>query len=265
MRLPPTNSNSPVEHRTPITPKPRAPWILLLPLLLGAGIVWQQTRDTPQPQDTTTARVRQRPIRKPAPQATPKSAEAPKPAIQYSIPTTILVPEDDEKLHAKPWKALPSGAPAGQNIDLKDLHTRWMNAVVQATPELFPPGTRVKSVEVGSVREPAQVDFNAAFAKPDFWNGELKTQMAVYSIVNTLSPVMSGKGRNVPVQILVEGKRIETLGEFDASDAIEPDFSLNAKGATGISNAANAANLNTTSNVNNAVNVDSDTEGRANP
>ncbi len=223
MRLPSTDSDSPVEVQTPVQPKPRAPWILLLPLLLGAGIVWQQTRDTPQPEDTTPERIHRKPISTPTPQATP--AITPKPAIEYSIPDTILVPGDDEKLHEKPFKndVSPKGG-----TNLTQAYTHWINAVVQATPELFPPGTRVQSVKVGSDAEPAQVSFNQAFAKPEFWNGETKTKMAVYSIVNTLSPVMAGKGRNVPVRILVDGKRIETLGEFDTSDAIEPDFSLNA-------------------------------------
>lgn len=223
MRLPLTDSDSPVEVQTPVQPKPRAPWILLLPLLLGAGIVWQQTRDTPQPEDTTPERIHRKPISTPTPQATP--AITPKPAIEYSIPDTILVPGDDEKLHEKPFK---NDISAKGGANLPSVYTRWINAVVQATPELFPPGTRVQSVKVGSDAEPAQVSFNQAFSKPEFWNGETKTKMAVYSIVNTLSPVMAGKGRNVPVQILVDGKRIETLGEFDTSDAIEPDFSLNA-------------------------------------
>jgi len=232
MRLPSTDSDSPVEVQTPVQPKPRTPWILLLPLLLGAGIVWQQTRDTPQPEDTTRERIHRKPISTPTPQATP--AITPKPAIEYSIPDTILVPGDDEKLHEKPFK---NDVSAKGGANLPSVYTRWINAVVQATPELFPPGTRVQSVKLGNESEPAQVDFNAAFAKSDFWHGETQTKMAIYAIVNTLSiesivhalpPMQSSRGRDVPVQILVEGKRIETLGEFDASDPIKPDFSLNA-------------------------------------
>jgi hypothetical protein len=251
MRLPSTDSDSPVEVQTPVQPKPRAPWILLLPLLLGAGIVWQQTRDTSQPDDTPP-RIHRKPLHKP----TPQSSGTPKPALQYSNPTTILVPGDDEKLHEKPFK---NDVPAKNDANLTEAYTHWINAVVQATPELFPPGTRVQSVKVGSDAEPAQVSFNQAFAKPEFWNGETKTKMAVYSIVNTLSPVMAGKGRNVPVQILVDGKRIETLGEFDTSDPIEPDFSLNAAHSSNANNTVDASTSLNTANTNPS------TEGRSNP
>jgi len=264
MRLPSTDSDSPVEVQTPVQPKPRAPWILLLPLLLGAGIVWQQTRDTSQPDDTPPPRIHRKPLHKP----TPQSLGTPKPALQYSNPTTILVPGDDEKLHEKPFK---NDVPAKDDANLNEAYTRWINAVVQATPELFPPGTRVQSVKVGGDAEPAQVSFNQAFAKPEFWNGETKTKMAVYSIVNTLSPVMAGKGRNVPVQILVDGKRIETLGEFDTSDAIEPDFSLNAahsSNSDNTSDANNAVNISGGANTSTSLNASNpklDAEGRANP
>ena len=199
-------------------------WPLLLPLILGAGVVLMQVQPFPTTIEETTEatpfmRVRPRPL------ATPKVQPTPIPTIQYSIPATIWVVGDDAQLHQKPFK---NNVPANGGANLAAIRTAWINAVIAAESTMFPPGTRVQSVQVGNDAEPATVDFNAAFNTPNFWSGETKTRLAIYSIVNTLAPVMSPKGRDVPVQITVDGKRLQTLGEFDVSDPIAPDYSLNS-------------------------------------
>lgn len=218
------NSNDPdLQRAEPSAETSETSWILwpfLLPLALGAGIIFLQVQPPTVPDETTpeiaTTRVRPR---------QPQPEKMPIPAMQYSIPSTILVVGDDAKLHQKPFKNV---LPANNGANLSAIHTAWINAVIAAEPTMFPAGTRVKSVKVGSDAEPAIVDFNAAFNAPDFWQGETKTKLAIYSIVNTLAPVMSPKGRDVAVQITVEGKRLQTLGEFDISDAIPADYSLNS-------------------------------------
>ncbi len=207
------------------TAKPRAWWMLLLPLLLGASIVFLQMQPQPTTDNSTTATPTPKPITTPqaAPQTTPTAQ------FQYSIPTTILVAGEDAKLHKKPFKNTIS---PNNGANLSAIHTQWINAVVQAAPELFPTGTKVKSVRAFGDAEPAQVDFNAAFNTPKFWSGETKTKLAIYSIVNTLAPIFSDQGRDVPVQILVDGKRLQTLGEFDVSEPIAPDYSLDSSSKT---------------------------------
>jgi hypothetical protein len=185
-------------------------WAVLLPLVLGAGLVMSQIRDNEEPSTP--------------PRDTNTNSTVEQPPKQYSTPSSVLVVGTDDKLHRKPWKADSISHPSA---DLPDVRTRLIRAVVEASPQSFPAGTQVRSVEIGE--NEARVDFNRNFAQPQFWQGETKTLLAVYSVVNTLASVNAPEGRNLPIRLLVEGKPIQTLGEFDTSDPIEPDYTLVAK------------------------------------
>ncbi len=216
-------------------------WPLLLPLILGAGVVLMQTTVlSPDSSDAPPERVHVKPIHTSAQTPMPQISPTPVVTIQYSIPTAMWVAGDDAKLHQKPFQ---SNLPANSGADISTIYTQWINAIIAAAPEMFPTGTHVQSVQLNS--DAATVNFNAAFNDPNFWSGETKTKLAIYSIVNTLAPVISGKGRDVLVQFLVDGKRLQNLGEFDLNEPIPPDYSLNAS-------ATNVAQSSTTSPAPNA-------------
>lgn len=223
----PPNLENPTESSNT---KPRIWWALLLPVALGAGVLWQQNQS---PTDLAPPQNIQSSTQSPSP--------APKPTVtqQLAIPTSILVVGNDGKLHSKSWTNAPEA-------DAKTLHARWLNAVIAASPDMFPARARVNSVKIGNDAEPAQVDFNAAFAAPAFWNGETKTKLAIYAIVNTLASIMSPKGGDVPVRITVEGKPLQTLGEFDLSDTVAPNYLLNATANTNPNATAKNAEKTTT-------------------
>ncbi len=240
-----TEPNQPTPNQpTPDEPTPNQPTKtrrylpFLLPLVLGASLIFlrnQPSQIESAPQDISNLAT---PRATRTPDSSPKPT--PIPTIEYSIPTSILVAGEDEKLHKKPFK---NTLPEKNGANLPAIYRSWISAVIQAEPAMFPAGTKVKSVQVKGGAEPAIVDFNAAFNAPDFWQGETKTKLAIYAIVNTLAPILAPKGSNVPVQITVEGKRLQTLGEFDLSDPIAPDFSLNASANNVSANNVSANNV----------------------
>lgn len=131
---------------------------------------------------------------------------------------TIFLPGEDDSLHPKKVSrtALDTQLRNGGNP------TPALDEIIKSAPEWFPKGARVQDVkDNGTV---VTILLSPEFGDAKHWSkGERITQMAIYSLVNTVAK--DGK----KVALTLEGKPIATLGEFDAGDPIEADPDLNAK------------------------------------
>lgn len=107
-----------------------------------------------------------------------------------------------------------------------------MQLLMEKSPGIFPKGTQVLEVpkDFSGDKKTVAINFDKAFLQDGFWQGESKTGAAVYAVVNTISQSApsekSAKDAPVKVRFLVEGKPLQSLGEFDLSDPLEPDMSL---------------------------------------
>lgn len=137
---------------------------------------------------------------------------------------TIYVPGKDDKLHARKV-SFPT-----LDTQLKSGGTPIpaLDEIIKLSPQWFPKGTRVEDVKENN--GVITVLMNPEFGDSKHWQkGEKTTELAVYSIVNTLAK--DGK----TVTLTLEGKPISTLGEFDAAGALkaEPDLNAPEKSASG--------------------------------
>lgn len=130
---------------------------------------------------------------------------------------TILVPGADDKLHARKVSrlALDTQLKSGGNP------APALDEIIKLAPQWFPKGTRIEDVkDDGSV---VTLLLSPQFGEAKHWQkGESITELAVYALVNTLAK--DGK----KVALTLEGKPIKALGEFDTSEALEAETSLNA-------------------------------------
>lgn len=130
---------------------------------------------------------------------------------------TIFVPGTDDLLHARKvsFPALDTQLKSGGSP------IPALDEIIKLAPQYFPKGTRVEDVkENGGI---ITVLMNTEFGDAKHWRkGEKITELAVYSLVNTLA-----KGEKT-VTLTLEGKPISTLGEFDASGALKAEPDLNA-------------------------------------
>ena len=151
----------------------------------------------------------------------PSTNATPTPSERASLVSNVWVPGKDDKLHLQPVSkaALDAQKKFGDP-------TAALADIVRMAPAYFPPKTRV--LQWHDDGKTVSVNLNRNFASGDFWSqsGETATRLAVYALVN--SAAIGGK----PVVLKVEMRPIETLGEMDTSDAIEPDGTL---GSTALS------------------------------
>ena len=104
--------------------------------------------------------------------------------------------------------------------------------LMEKSPKIFPKGTAILDLpkDFSTDDKVIAVNFNKALLQDGFWHGESKTGAAVYAVVNTISQYgkeeKSKKDAPLKVRFLVEGKPLQSLGEFDLSDPLEPDMSL---------------------------------------
>jgi len=129
---------------------------------------------------------------------------------QANLIETIYVPGPDDKLHPKPVSFKSIEVPASA-----------LQEVISSSPKWYPKDAKVNSITENEKQ--ITVDVNKNFSQQSFWgeHGEKTTELGVYAIVNSAS----GKSKK-PVQITVENDAMSTLGDFDASDAIEPQPDL---------------------------------------
>lgn len=159
--------------------------------------------------------------------ATPSGQTPPRAAL-----ASVWVPGKDGQLHLKPV----SKAAMEVQKKFKD-PTEAINDLIRQSPGYFPSKTRVLDWHFDG--KAVSLNFNRAFVDTNFWSkrGEGRTQLAVYAIVNSAS---TSVGTAHPVVLEVEKAPIQTLGEMDTSDSIEPSPRLQSPGADLGSTAANA-------------------------
>ena len=130
---------------------------------------------------------------------------------------TIWVPGKDDLLHPKKvsFAALDTQLKSGGNP------IPALDEIVKLSPAWFPKGTRVMDVKDNGKN--ITLLLSPEFGEAKHWQkGEKITELAVYSLVNTLAK--DGK----TVSLTLEGKPISTLGELDAGGELEAELDLNA-------------------------------------
>jgi len=141
-----------------------------------------------------------------------KKSEVKPDTVKTTATIKVYFPNDDgTKLIAESKKIKSSGA---------DQYTEIMNALLEGSKDkkvvaIIPAGTKLRSVKVD--KGIAYVDFSQEFIKK-FNGGSTGELMLVGSIVDTLTEYPEIKA----VQILVEGKKVETIsGHMDTSEPIK--------------------------------------------
>ena len=117
----------------------------------------------------------------------------------------------------------PSGdIPKDARAAKEKLSAQAVQALLQAAPEVFPPGTTLQGASLaGGV---LALNFNASFADANFWQGSARTTAALdalaLSVAGTKNQISGGEADGV--RFLAEGKPLQTLGEMDLSKPYLP-------------------------------------------
>jgi hypothetical protein len=229
------NGRTETPDRTPPPPRSSILWILLLPLILLVGAMWQDWRtpdrpSTPPQVDNGGDTI----VPTPPPVATPRPKPTPRPTPSTNgtpVKLTLFVPNENGELQQSVVTdpaLLNTELPTAPSTHFSVVAATALRLLLKKAPENFPTGTKLLAapkLEDDVVR----LNLSKEFQQPEFWQGSAQTQMTVYSIVNTVAAVESGDTKPVKVQLLVEGKPLDVLGEFDVSEPMEPDMTLVAK------------------------------------
>lgn len=226
------------DSQTPETPtgkspkKSRARWALILPLALFAGAMWLSSREPNKPlagmgmaggagNNTTES-------------ASNNTSSEPQKKPEKLSALTLYVPGPDAMLHRRQVDFPYNEFAHGDQGMYAAYATIALETLLQRSKEWFPTGTKtsLKGTKYAIVREGdvVSVNFNQDFAQPKFWQGELQTQLILYSVVNTLAAADTEDPEGVQVRLLIDGKPLTTLGEFDTSEPITRNERLVAKG-----------------------------------
>lgn len=185
----------------PISPEPRTR-LPLLPILvvviaLAAGLAWWMRRPA------TVGNVR----------VTPTPTQAPSGQRPATMSYTLYLPNDQALLskyvfsEKNPFPKTPTWEMrAGRTLELL---SKRLNALPRTTKVLAPPKRFENNVVV--------VNMSREFMKLDSMH-ETRVGLVLDAIAKTLEAVEPSDGERVKVRILVEGKPIQTLSEFDLSD-----------------------------------------------
>jgi len=148
------------------------------------------------------------------------------PARQFSYPGNILVAGNDGKLHLQPYQA-PQHLITAEKINALQQH--HLQAAIDASKVLFPKNIRLLSVNLNGgygKNRIIVVNLNHAFLNTTFWKRQPNMRLAIYCIVNNIGNMDEGKGQPLPVQIIVEGKKVKDFRGFDISKPHKPDMSF---------------------------------------
>lgn len=216
-----------------VTRPPKRPltgWIFLLPVLLLGGALFAKRGPHEQPNQFAESAL------PPAPTSATETTPTSEPTTTFQaqphkspIKVTLFLPSDDGKLHRRTVQSgltIKEGPGPDYEEQQAQTTTQALNLLLKQGREFFPKGTRLTApvqLQDGGLA----VSLNRAFETSEMWQSEEATQQAVYAIVNTAAA--TDKTAKSGVRLLIEGKPIQTLGEFDASDAIEPNTELVAK------------------------------------
>jgi len=222
--------------------KSLAAWTLLLPALLLLGVIWQASREPEIGPAKNSAE--QSPATNP--RNAPTKPQPAKRAASRAVKRVFFVPDDEGELRRREVSESESAAEKASSSQEEDdaiSADRALRLMLKAAPGDFPSGTRLVDQKTERPKTPLQriavrsnmdrclatVNLSKQFENPDFWQGSTRTISTIYAIVNTVSKTVGSECDETKVQLLIEGKPASTLGEFDASDPIEPDMSLVAK------------------------------------
>jgi hypothetical protein len=147
----------------------------------------------------------------------------------------LFLPDDNGKLRSV---AVDDELQHGSTDSYDPVAEQLIFLLMQKSPRDFPKGAKTLDVprDFPDDKKTVAVNFNKAFADEKFWQGATQTRVTIYAIVNTIAQYVidnsgNSAGEIVPtkVRFLIEGKPIQTLGDFDVSDALAPDMTLVAK------------------------------------
>lgn len=140
----------------------------------------------------------------------------------FSEPQLIFfTPDDNGNMKQRtmpPHGDIPTDARAAR----EKLSAQAVQALMQAAPDIFPPGTTLQSVSMDG--SSATLNFNSAFAKPGFWQGSALTKATLDALAMTVAATKNQvPGDNTSgVRIEIDGKPLPTLGEMDLSQPYTP-------------------------------------------
>jgi hypothetical protein len=152
-------------------------------------------------------------------------------ATAKPIQLVLFVPDDNGRLQRK---SVPSNLPpfnAGELTDAGQLEkvqakaaTLALERLMQQSPADFPNGAKMRAPIVLK-NGVAHVDFNSNFADPDFWQGSARILASTQAIAQTVSGTMKplGEAPKGGVQLMIDGKPLDVLGDLDVSEPIQPD------------------------------------------
>lgn len=140
----------------------------------------------------------------------------------FSEPQLIFfVPDDNGEMKQRtmpPKGDIPRDAQAAR----ENLSMQAVQALMQAAPDIFPPGTVLQSVSIQNGA--ATLSFNSALSTPSFWQGSALTRATLDALAKTVAAtknqVPGDKGEGV--RLSVEGKPLLALGEMDLSQPYTP-------------------------------------------
>lgn len=109
--------------------------------------------------------------------------------------------------------------------------TPLLNEVIRLAPGYFPPQARVVSVNSGSRSGNFLINLNRAFANPKFWRTRNRRDsgLAFHALARNVAFMNEPKGAPLPVQFLIEGKRVNSIGAFNTSQPLPPDKLIRSK------------------------------------
>jgi len=106
-----------------------------------------------------------------------------------------------------------------------------LKRLLKATPQSFPPGTKMIS-RYTRFGGPPTIYLNRAFLNATWWENSARGRAAIYALTNTATHTKErvwSSSDEESLRFFVEGKPIEKLGAMDLSEAIESDY-LTMKG-----------------------------------
>ena len=224
MPIPPSDNLS-NQDKVPTRTSPRAPWVLILPLALAAGVLLQQSQNS----DDNTANV----AYNSAPSAVNVTTPTTDPFVGRLAKYTLFVPDDNGDLRRE--SIVDKGYRISEDAlgqDFKKVRaetaTRAIQMLMKRHPDDFPKDAQLNNATING-NDVTILDFNKSFSDSTFWQGSTRVLASVYALVNTAIESQrsatgeKGKGE---VQLLVEGKPFQTLGELDTQSPLKTDLTM---------------------------------------
>jgi spore germination protein GerM len=208
----------------------RAPWVLILPLALAAGVLVQQSQSP-----TDTSRLATQNVTGIPTQNNAASEEVPGEAVTYAL----YAPDDNGDLKRETatdneWRVSADDIAQRADEVRAQAATRAVEMLMQRHPDDFPQGAQLLD-DAKVEGDVTSLNFNKEFTDSSFWQGSTRTLSSVYAIVNTAvesQKTIIGSENDGEIQLLVENKPVSALGELDTQKPLKPDWNMVAKAGT---------------------------------